>query len=399
MGEIKLPSHWQFTSLGNVVTLQRGKDLPKTERQAGSYPVVGSNGIVGYHSEFMSTSPGVMVGRSGSVGKVIWIECKHWALNTSLYVKNFYGNDPLFISYFLDYLNLAKYASGVSVPTLNRNIVHQLAVAIPPLPEQKTIAHTLQTIHKAKETHQRELELERERKAALMQYLFTHGTRNEPRKHNKIGEIPESWGIVPFKNITVSGTQNGIYKSKEFYGRGYEIADMKDIFKGEILEIGNMDKLDLDDEELAKFRLCEGDLIFARRSFKPEGAGKCQFIPKLNEPVVFSSSIIRVSLNKEIAEPRFYAYFFNSEIGNQLIRQITRILAVSGISGSDLKNLSVPILTQKEQKEIVGTLESCDRKIQALEKEIALTDELFHAMLEQLMTGKISTQPLTVTYV
>lgn len=187
MSEIQVPPHWKSTLIGNVVTLQRGQDLPKTERQAGSYPVVGSNGIVGYHSEFMLHSPGVIVGRSGSVGKVTWVECDYWALNTSLYVKNFHCNEPSFIRYFLDYLNLGKYASGVSVPTLNRNIVHQIEVAIPSLPEQKAIAHTLRTIQKAKETRHRELELEWERKAALMQYLFTHGTRNELRKQTEIG--------------------------------------------------------------------------------------------------------------------------------------------------------------------------------------------------------------------
>ncbi|BAZ84165.1 restriction endonuclease subunit S [Dolichospermum compactum] len=116
MDKIELPPSWKSIQLGQVVSLQRGKDLPKTERQTGVYPVVGSNGIVGYHSEFMSHGPGVMVGRSGSVGKITWIECYYWALNTSLYVKNFHGNDPLFIRYFLSYLKLGKYASGVSVP-------------------------------------------------------------------------------------------------------------------------------------------------------------------------------------------------------------------------------------------------------------------------------------------
>ncbi|MEH1793044.1 hypothetical protein [Nostoc sp.] len=59
----------------------------------------------------------------------------------------------------------------------------------------------------------------------------------------------------------------------------------------------------------------------------------------------------------------------------------------------------MPIPSIDEQHEIIGTLQACDRKIQALEKELTLIDELFHAMLEQLMTGKISTQPLTETYV
>ncbi|MEH2072402.1 MAG: restriction endonuclease subunit S [Nostoc sp.] len=424
MGEIQLPSHWKVVTLGDVARIERGKFAHRPRNDPAFYggdipfiqtgDVTASNGYVKNYAQTLNQK-GLSVSKFFPKGTIVITIAANIGYTAILEFDSAFPDsligitpnnktipvDAEYLNYYLwtQQLEMDRQAPRGTQKNINIQFLNPWRVVVPPLPEQKTIAHTLRTIQKAKETRQRELELERERKAALMQYLFTHGTSNEPRGEKKIGKIPESWGIVPFKSITVSGTQNGIYKSKEFYGRGYQIADMKDIFKGEVLEIGNMDKLDLDDEELAKFRLYEGDLIFARRSFKPEGAGKCQFIPTLKEPVVFSSSIIRVSLNKEIAEPRFYAYFFNSEIGNQLIRQITRILAVSGISGSDLKNLLVPVLTQKEQKEIVATLQNCDRKIQALEKEIALTDELFHAMLEQLMTGKISTQPLTETYV
>ncbi len=423
MGEIQLPPRWKIRKLGEVCLNKTLTNPQKSPEDTFTY--VDVSGVS--NESFKITDSKEILGKNAPSrakqvihhNDVIFATVRPTLKRVALIPPELDGqicstgfcilrSDPkyLYSTYIYFFLltnrinqRVEALQKGVTYPAINNSDLFGQDIFFPPLAEQKTIAHTLRTIQKAKETRQRELELEREHKAALMQYLFTHGTRNEPRDKKKIGKIPESWGIVPFKSITVSGTQNGIYKSKEFYGRGYQIADMKEIFKGEILEIGNMDKLDLDDDELAKFRLYEGDLIFARRSFKPEGAGKCQFIPTLKEPVVFSSSIIRVSLNKEIAEPRFYAYFFNSEIGNQLIRQITRILAVSGISGSDLKNLLVPVLTQKEQKEIVATLQACDRKIQALEKEIALTDELFHAMLEQLMTGKISTQPLSETYV
>ena len=67
---------------------------------------------------------------------------------------------------------------------------------LPPLPEQRAIAHILQTIQEAKSTRQREIELERECKATLLDHLFSHGTKGEPRKETEIGEIPESWEVV-----------------------------------------------------------------------------------------------------------------------------------------------------------------------------------------------------------
>ena len=79
---------------------------------------------------------------------------------------------------------------------LGKETLVSLEIPLPPLPEQRAIAHVLQTIQEAKSTRQRELALERERKAALMDYLFSYGTKGEPRKQTEIGEIPESWELV-----------------------------------------------------------------------------------------------------------------------------------------------------------------------------------------------------------
>lgn len=207
----------------------------------------------------------------------------------------------------------------------------------------------------------------------------------------EIGEVPESWEIVPFRKLMVKGTQNGIYKSSGYYGRGYQIADMKDVFKSDVLQVGEMDLVDLDEDELAKFRLREGDLLFARRSFKPEGAGKCQLVPSLDEPVVFSSSLIRVSLTAA-ALPDFYAQYLQSEVGRELMSPIIRVLAVSGISGGDLKELLIPKVPLDEQREIAEALRACDEVIARLEREAAVHEELFLALLEELMTGQLRAQ-------
>ena len=97
------PKDWLIKNFVDVATLQRGKDLPLDIRSPGSYPVIGSNGVAGYHSEFVSKGPGVLVGRSGSVGKVTFIETNFWPLNTTLWVRDFHENDPTFIYYFLSH--------------------------------------------------------------------------------------------------------------------------------------------------------------------------------------------------------------------------------------------------------------------------------------------------------
>ncbi len=124
--------------------MQRGFDLPVKERKPGNYPLVTSSGPTDFHSEARVRGPGVVTGRSGSIGNVFYVEDSFWPLNTALYVKDFHGNDPRYIFYLLQFFDLGRFASGAGVPTLNRNHVHDEAVWIATdLDEQKRIVAVL----------------------------------------------------------------------------------------------------------------------------------------------------------------------------------------------------------------------------------------------------------------
>ncbi len=92
---------WADLTLGDVLTLQRGFDLPGRSRKPGAYPIVSSSGVTGFHSQFKVEPPGVVIGRYGSLGSVHWVTEPFWPLNTSLWVKEFKGNDERFVSFLL----------------------------------------------------------------------------------------------------------------------------------------------------------------------------------------------------------------------------------------------------------------------------------------------------------
>ncbi|XPF93126.1 restriction endonuclease subunit S [Colwellia sp. RE-S-Sl-9] len=141
------PACWKTGNLIEFLELKRGYDLPTKERNAGKVEIIGSNGVVGTHSESMAQGPGIITGRSGTIGKVIFSKGEFWPLNTSLYVKNFYGNDAKFCFYFLEQFGLAKHGTGTGVPTLNRNVVHKEQVSFPnSIKEQEKIASILDTV-------------------------------------------------------------------------------------------------------------------------------------------------------------------------------------------------------------------------------------------------------------
>ena len=107
---------WPTRTLGDLVTLQRGIDLPTAKRSKGDVPVMGSFGVTGFHSEAAMCGPGVTVGRSGaSIGVVSYIDRDYWPLNTCLYVKDFHGNNRRFAYYLLSCLDLSNYNSAYVV--------------------------------------------------------------------------------------------------------------------------------------------------------------------------------------------------------------------------------------------------------------------------------------------
>ena len=123
-------SEFKKITFKKFVTLQRGFDLPKKHMKPGMYPVIGSTSIIGYHDEFKVDPPGVVTGRSGALGSVQYTTVKYCPHNTSLWIKDFKGNLPRYVYYFLQTLGLQQFNSGAAVPTLNRNDLDTLELKI-----------------------------------------------------------------------------------------------------------------------------------------------------------------------------------------------------------------------------------------------------------------------------
>jgi type I restriction enzyme S subunit len=219
---------WVDITLGDVLTLQRGFDLPESERRPGAYPVIASTGPVGTHDEAMVKGPGVVIGRSGSLGGGQFIACDFWPLNTTLWVKDFKGNDPRFCYYLLKSLDLGQFNAGSGVPTLNRNHIHPLPVTIPKSSaEQRAIAHILGTLDDKIELNRRMSETLEAMARALFKAWFVDfepvRAKMEGRWRrgeslpglpahlydlfpdhlvdSELGEIPEGWEVATFGDV------------------------------------------------------------------------------------------------------------------------------------------------------------------------------------------------------
>jgi len=157
----KIPKPWQILQVCDILSLEYGKGLPDRDRISGRYPVIGSNGIVGYHNRAFVKGPGIVVGRKGTMGAVSWIDQDFWPIDTTYYVKTKVENISLkWLFYELTHLNPARFRLSDVVPGLKRELVHSMKIGFPPMPEQQRIAECLSVVDK-------KLALERKEKANL----------------------------------------------------------------------------------------------------------------------------------------------------------------------------------------------------------------------------------------
>ena len=191
---------WEQRKLGEVAPLQRGFDLPVSQMISGPYPVVMSNGVGGWHSKYAVKGPGVVTGRSGTIGGLQYIEGDFWPHNTSLWVTSFNSNEPKFIYWLYSSLNLERFGSGSGVPTLNRNDVHDQLIGVPcNIAEQRRIGVFFDRLDSLITLHQRKYDKLCVLKKSMLDKMFPKGGSlypeirfsgfTDPWEQRKLGEL------------------------------------------------------------------------------------------------------------------------------------------------------------------------------------------------------------------
>ncbi len=221
-----------------------------------------------------------------------------------------------------------------------------------------------------------------------MEYLFTHGTRNESRELKKITELPQSWNFVKIGDISKINSGGTPSRNQSEYWNG----DIPWVKTGEInygIITDTEEKITKEGLENSSAKIIPCGTILMAMYGQGITRGK---VAILGIDAAINQACAAILLQDNIfVEYVFYFLSWNYE----KIRLLGYGANQINLNSMIIKSMDIPLPVFDEQKEIADILKLCDRKIQALEKEISLTDELFHAMLEELMTGKISTRALT----
>lgn len=167
------PKGWETKKLKEIIILQRGHDLPTNQRDLdGEIDLYGASGLSGKHNIAKVFGGGIITGRSGTIGQVNYTKKDFWPLNTTLFSKETFNNNLIFLCYLLRFLKLENYANYTSVPTLNRNIIHEIEVYDISIDLQNKFAEIIEKIEEQKSLYEKELELLQINFDALLQKSF-----------------------------------------------------------------------------------------------------------------------------------------------------------------------------------------------------------------------------------
>ena len=410
MNNINLPEHWKNVQLKEIASLRRENIQPEDDlclNYVGLEHIDSGESQLkryGSASEVKSTksrfySNDILYGKLRAyLDKVVIAEMEGICSTDILVVTANSKTIPRFLVYLLHTHSLIRHAvitsTGVNHPRTSWNSLGEFTFALPPLAEQRAIARVLQTIQEAKATRQREIALERERKATLMGFLFSHGTKGEPRKETEIGEIPESWEVVKLSKVAdiTYGVQAAVAHLLD-ESIGLPILTNINITLDGTFDLSTLRYYELPQNKRDKLILKKGDLLFNWRSGSQNHVGKTVLFD-LDGEYTFSSFILRFRFAEKVKNAFTFHYFHYLRQKGFFALKRSQSSVNSVFNASRSAEIPVVLPTIEEQSKIGNALQVCDTKIAALEKEAQHLDELFRAMLDELMTGQRSAVPL-----
>lgn len=199
---------------------------------------------------------------------------------------------------------------------------------------------------------------------------------------------------APFEAFYAVPSRNGVSPPKASRGSGLPMVGMGDVFGHPWIRRHEMEKVPLTSTELERAMLDSGDLLFARRSVMLSGAGICSIYWGSGEATTFESSLIRVRLDRSIADPLFFFYYFRSPSGRRRVETIVEQTAVAGIKASSLAQLSVCVPQIDEQKRIAGVLGTLDHKIESNQAVAKALEEIVATLFKAWFVDFIEREDL-----
>ena len=407
----KFPSTWEINRVDSAFEIQQGKQVSKKNREGGNQrPFLRTKNVFWNRLElseldemnFTETEEArlelqpndLLTCEGGAIGRTaLWDgeaqRCYYQNHLHRLRVTNDRADAQFSVYWFWYAFDVAKLYFGrgnfTTIPNLSRSKLAELPMALPPLPEQKKIAHILSTVQRAIEAQEQIIQTTTELKKALMHKLFTEGMRGEPRKQTEIGLMPESWEIARVETAFQIQQGKQISKKNRVGENQRPFLRTKNVFWNR-LDLRELDQMHFSDSEEIKLKMKSGDILLCeggdigRTAMWKEEVDNCYHQNHLHRLRAIPSRII----------PQYGVYWFwNAFELSKLYFGRGNVTTIPNLSQSKLSELPMAIPSLEEQRQISYTLDACEAKIGTAMRKVNSLKDLFRTLLHELMTAKI----------
>lgn len=392
-------SEWREVKLGEIINLNYGKGLSATKRNPGNIPVYSSAGITGWHDKALIEKNGIIVGRKGTVGTVYYSETPFYCIDTAYYLTEDDTKEDLkYLYYLLNHLPLKKLNTDSAVPGLNRDNAYSQVFSLPPIQEQKSIAHILSTLDdKIEVNNQINKTLENMAQAIFKQWFVDFEFPNEdgePYKssggemiESELGMIPKGWEVRTVDDITAKFT-TGLNPRKNFVlGNGNNFyVTIKNMGNQQVFLDDRCDKIDAQALVTINKRsdLRKGDVLFSGIGT----IGRTYLIDTIPKNWNISESIFTLRAYDERVSLFLYQLLL-SESFQGYAKQLASGSVQKGIRMGDMKIFKLAYSESVVINNYHKIMSSVIDKIKVLQRENIMLSNLRETLLPKLMSGEI----------
>jgi len=358
---------YAMVELDKVCTFEYGKPLKAENRSNGKYPVFGSNGIVGWHNEYLVEGPLIVVGRKGTAGAVTFSEKSGYPIDTTFYVRLLDNTkiDLKFLYFILRQSGLDKVNTQAGVPGLNRNDAYKIKIPLPPLEVQKEIVEQIEVKQNAIDAAKKVIEnLQRERS-----YFGRELTRLEGVDWIELGTVCKF----------VRGPFGGSLKKEIFVNDGVAVYEQSHAIYGNFTKFRYFIKPSKF-EEMKRFKVNSGDLIMSCSGTM----GKTSIIPENAPEGIINQALLKLTTTEKL-NVKFLKYWMDSNYFQEMISQNVGGAAIQNVASVKvLSAIKIPLPSLKIQKQLIAEVEKEEEIMAANYCLIELMEVKISNLLEDL---------------
>ncbi len=371
---------WPTVDVKQLISLEYGRPLPKEVRNKnGTYPVAGSNGIDGYHDEWLVEGPGIVVGRKGSAGKITWFQSNFWPIDTTYFVRHAQCCNKRWVYYFLQHSKISELVTMTGVPGLNRNDVYRLRVSLPPLSEQQRIVDILDQAY-ALQTKRIQVD---EKMQRVLPALYYQNQRRNPQ-----------WPVVPLGSLSAPekgsiriGPFGSQLKREDLSDSGIHVVGIENILKEQFDGLGVRYISELKYSTLKAFTVLPDDVLITMMGT----IGEVAVVPVGISLSIMDSHLLRFRVDHNKCLPEYIALVIKNDAKvRQSIEGKAHGAIMKGLNSTIIKSIPVSLPPICSQERIIETYRHLQKSAHQAKKVKLKIETLYNILLHRAFSGELT---------